>query len=789
MTNANAKYQLKLNETTALTGGAQYQLFALPITVETTQADIAPIENFHKQAASAMSMTDGVYNVDSLPPSTLQNSPNFTPNDPLIGTQWHFGFLGDIQKIWDEYTGDTVDVGVYDDGLQYTHQDLDGNYNAALQVTVSGNIIDPDPTATSDPHGTSVAGLIAAEGNNSEGVVGVAFEAGLTGVTIFSGPADINANFAGFLEAADQLDNFDVVNHSWGSSPSFNPAFRPGDVSVETKYLNALAAGRGGLGTVQVQAAGNNGANADGDWLNGTRATITIGAYDDDGDASFYSNHGASLHVSAPSSGSSSAGNLGQGTTDLLGGAGYSSTDYTTGFGGTSGATPIVTGVIALMMDANANLGWRDIQDILSVSATETGSGIGGALGPDEEHPWYYTGSGDWNGGGRHFSEDYGFGAVNAFNAVRMAEVWSLFDTAHTSANEDSFFNSYNASSLAIPDLGSIDFTFTVPASTDFSLDFVELTLDITHTFLPDLVIDITSPGGTTSRIFTNDGNSTLADSGWEWTFGINSLRGEMAAGDWTLSIADTAGADIGVLDRVDILGYGRDATSTGVNLANNTYHYTDEVFNALADEPARMTLNDSGGTDWLNLSAVSQNLVMDMRQGLTSTLGGSNFLTIGVGTDIENAVLGDGDDSLTGNAMDNIIYGMRGNDNIDSDAGNDSVYGGAGNDTLKGSLGNDILDGGDGIDSINHFFSNAGVTVNLDTGASSGGFAAGDTISNFENIFGSAFNDNLTGNAGVNDINGSDGNDKLNGMGGDDFLFGGLGDDKLTGGAGADHM
>ena len=95
-----------------------------------------------------------------------------------------------------------------------------------------------------------------------------------------------------------------------------------------------------------------------------------------------------------------------------------------------------MSGVVALMLDANPRLGkvslclvrWRrDVQDILAHSADRVG---GGAFG------WTHNGAKTFNGGGLHFSNDAGFGRIDAFTAVRKAEIWSLFVGPQTSRNE-----------------------------------------------------------------------------------------------------------------------------------------------------------------------------------------------------------------------------------------------------------------------------------------------------------------------------------------------------------------
>lgn len=66
------------------------------------------------------------------------------PSDPLYSLQWHFGLIGDIETIWNDYDGSGVHVVVYDTALEYDHPDLLANYDASMHfVDSSGNIYDP----------------------------------------------------------------------------------------------------------------------------------------------------------------------------------------------------------------------------------------------------------------------------------------------------------------------------------------------------------------------------------------------------------------------------------------------------------------------------------------------------------------------------------------------------------------------------------------------------------------------------------------------------------------------
>jgi hypothetical protein len=196
---------------------------------------------------------------------------SYRPDDPLYFDgkyyrQWHFlniGGLGSagkdtagIERVWADYRGNGVNVGVWDSGVERKHVDLDDNYNAALQPVGS----DWKPAGVSAYHGTAVAGLIAGE-NNGIGGVGVSFEASITGVRIFdtSNPA------------WSSLKAFDVTNHSWGYNGGGNYAR-----SELSAWKTSVETGRGGLGTINMKAAGNSQVNSQGEADNASRYTITV---------------------------------------------------------------------------------------------------------------------------------------------------------------------------------------------------------------------------------------------------------------------------------------------------------------------------------------------------------------------------------------------------------------------------------------------------------------------------------------------------------------------------------
>jgi large repetitive protein len=178
---------------------------------------------------------------------------------------------------------------------------------------------------------------------------------------------------------------------------------------------------------------------------------------------------------------------------------------------------------------------------------------------------------------------------------------------------------------------------------------------------------------------------------------------------------------------------------------------------------------------------------------GLIVTADGVNVIDgVGVGQilpdgDICTIVGTDGPNDLNGTAGPDVICAGAGDDVIDGFGGNDRIFGEGGNDTLRGGSGNDELSGGSGTDRVSYALAPRGVTVRLDLGTASGD--GNDTLSGFEDVFGSEFRDIIYGTGGPNEIFGNGGNDSIYGLGGDDHLIGGMGDDRMFGGSGDDEM
>jgi Ca2+-binding RTX toxin-like protein len=655
------------------------------------------------------------------------------PDDDLFAYQWGLNWLN-LYRVWDDYAGLGIEVAVHDNGVDQTHSDIAPNYDAG---------IDENPGVGA--HGTFVTAVVGGARGNG-GVVGVAYNATLA---VYTQPSLFDWSFAG-------LEDFDVVNNSW--SQSLDTLYVGGAGTLVSGSLEILAEeGRSGLGTISVFTAGNERELGDSaNYFDGanSRYSVTVAATKLDGSFAEYSNPGAAILVSAPGSQVVSA--------DITGSSGFSNSSYVLGAdyataSGTSASAPFVSGVIALMLEANPNLGWRDVQEILAYSAWNSDPAHGG---------WTINGATNSNGGGLYVSHDYGFGHVDALAAVRLAETWQQ---TRTSSNEVTATGSH-APSVSIPDNGSVSDVITI--ASDIEIDHVEVTVDIDHTLRGDLVIELTSPDGTTSVLMNrpgkdpndpNDRGSTGDDVAWR--FYTTHHWGESSAGDWTLTVRDLVTGEIGMLNSWSIKFHG-DTPSN-----DDTYIYTYDFGKFITGADAdRRVLEDSSGHDILNASAIFTNSSVDLRPGSTSELAG-NTLTIAPGTTIEDAYLGDGDDTVLGNDADN------------------SIFAGRGNDLLEGGEGDDELDGGAGSDTASYAGSAAAVEVDLAAETSSGGDAAGDTLTSIENLVGSGFDDALTGDAAENALRGGDGDDELAGGAGADMLAGEAGDDELDGGDGDDVM
>ena len=473
----------------------------------------------------------------------------FIPNDTLFPQQWHLLNLGqgggvagvdlNIVGVWDTLRGAGLTIGIVDDGVQADHPDLSSNFNAALSVNLNSNTFN----LSYDTHGTPVAGIVAARGNNGLGISGIAPESSLADIRLLGDWESDEADRAAMLHRNDVIQ---VKNNSWGATDGVGTLEGPGPLLADA-LVESTTTGRGGLGEVFVFAGGNGktyGEDVNYDGFANSIYVMAVGAVSDQGSQASYSEPGACLVAVGPSRGGTScSGRPGITTTDLVGTYGRNPggtceptfVDYTATFGGTSAATPAVAGVAALILQTNPTLSWRDVKEIIMRSATKVSAS-----------------DTDWgtNAAGVAHNHRFGGGLVNAGVAIALATNWSNLRAATVVSLLQTNLN------LPVPDndANGVSLYFTVTNS-GFRVEHAALTTTLPHPRFGDLAITLVSPSGTQSRLAEPHGSSGAGYNGWTFT----SVRhwGEQAQGIWTVRIADLAPGNFGTLNalRLDLHG------------------------------------------------------------------------------------------------------------------------------------------------------------------------------------------------------------------------------------------
>lgn len=540
--------------------------------------------------------------------NTGQNG--FADNSGIANTGGTLGTDINVNPVYTTYgyTGTGVLVAVVDTGLDIAHEDLAANVVAGGSWDfVNG---DTDPTNTVDTtgdHGTSVGGLIAMA-KNGIGGIGVASKASLKGFNALSSgfSADFIASLGGSASSPNSQDVM-VFNQSFGMGNEVDITINPAD---EAQYLDGVTNLRSGKGAIYVKSAGNgfrgfgsgpaycteantrgvSCQNASFDPANTLPYNIVMAALNAKGLKSSYSTAGSAVWVATPGgeygynasvasglisvaydpamvtadqSGCTSGYSRTAATSSAfnIGGANVSGLNtnchYTNTMNGTSSAAPMMSGVIALILEANPALTWREVKDILARTAVKVDASIApvtATLGTGGT----YTLVQGWitNGAGLHYHNWYGFGAVNAKAAVDMAKTYPLGTLAVFAST--GWIDS-GALSLSIPDDSttgvSVSFS-SVPTGTVEAAQVMVTTSNASLGYTGDLAIELTSPSGTKSILKTPfDGFSSTNLSGM--VLASNAFYGESSAGTWTVKVLDGWAGGTQSLTNVQLRLYG----------------------------------------------------------------------------------------------------------------------------------------------------------------------------------------------------------------------------------------
>lgn len=510
-------------------------------------------------------------------------------NDPLYVDQWHLkntaqpnvdgapgGTAGEdvnVEPAWSAAgcgTGNTcrgegVRVAVVDSGVEIAHEDLQANIATELSHNYVDGTTDPTSADPTEFHGTAVAGLIAARDLNNLGVRGVAPRANLVAYNFLENSSTVNKINAMTRNAAD----ISVSNNSWG--PEDNGLLHISEAVWRSAINTGLTTGRGGKGIVYLFAAGNGGCaigdppsvcdNSNYDGQANHRGVMAVAAVNDKGVKSSYSERGANVWVSAP--GGEFCSTHAISTLDRTGENGintaadtndYTNKNYTQCMNGTSSATPITAGVVALMLQANPDLGWRDVRWILAETAR---------VNNPANTEWAT------NSAGFSVNQNYGFGVVDAAAAVTAAKTWANLPAEKTFSP-----TAKTGLNLPIPDNNAVGVsdTITVTNSDIANIEYVEITFTATDNTANDNVagdleislVNTSTTNGVTSALTEahacrNDvGAAVVCTVPYNAAvFGSARHLGEPANGIWRLTVKDLGPADVGTFQAWRLKFYG----------------------------------------------------------------------------------------------------------------------------------------------------------------------------------------------------------------------------------------
>ncbi|NXV43083.1 PCSK5 convertase, partial [Uria aalge] len=449
-------------------------------------------------------------------------------NDPKWPSMWYMHCSDNthhcqsdmnIVGAWKRgYTGKNVVVTILDDGIERNHPDLMQNYDSQASFDVNGNDFDPMPrydASNENKHGTRCAGEVAATANNSHCTVGIAFNAKIGGVRMLDG------DVTDMVEAKSLSLNpqhIHIYSASWGPDDDGKTVDGPASLARQA-FENGIRMGRRGLGSVFVWASGNGGRSRDHcscDGYTNSIYTISISSTAESGKKPWYLEECASTLATTYSSGESYDRKII--TTDLR----QRCTDSHTG---TSASAPMAAGIIALALEANPFLTWRDIQHII-VRTSRAG----------------HLNANDWktNAAGYKVSHLYGFGLMDAEAMVIEAEKWTTVPPQHVCVeNTDRQIKTIRPDSV-VRSIYKATGCSDNPNHHVIYLEHVVVRITITHPRRGDLAIYLTSPSGTRSQLLANRLFDHSMEGFKNWEFMTTHCWSEKAAGDWILEICDT---------------------------------------------------------------------------------------------------------------------------------------------------------------------------------------------------------------------------------------------------------
>ncbi|XP_069784213.1 proprotein convertase subtilisin/kexin type 4-like isoform X2 [Narcine bancroftii] len=463
----------------------------------------------------------------------------FVPSDPLYRKQWYLNneIPNDLNVLsaWKQgYTGQGIVITILDDGIEKNHPDLAANYDPHASFDINDNDPDPQPRYNyndENRHGTRCAGEVAAVANNLCGV-GVAFNAKIGGVRMLDG------EITDVVEARSLSLNpqhIHIYSASWGPEDNGQTVEGPAMFASQA-FLKGITNGRGGLGSIFVWASGNGGFQHDDcncDGYTNSIYTLSVGSATQLGNVPWYSEACSSTLTTTYSSGTRMEKQIV--TTDLR----LRCTEKHTG---TSASAPLAAGIIALALEANPALTWRDMQHLV-VRASK---------------PLHLKAE-DWtkNGVGRKVSHHYGYGLLDAGLLVDLATKWLTVHPQRECSIEIIKFPQIISDKLIIK-----QYINACSGTKNYigSLEHVEARMSLSYTRRGDLRISLISPSRTRSKLVDVRPYDGSSNGYRDWTFMTTHCWDEDPKGIWTLEIENKGSSrNTGTLSYFKLQLYGTD--------------------------------------------------------------------------------------------------------------------------------------------------------------------------------------------------------------------------------------
>lgn len=558
---------------------------------------------------------------------------------------------GNVVSAWRYATGSGVTVALIDSGFDASVLTHFSSTSRSFASDGSTDLAPPDGTY----HGITTSGVVGAPGTD-DGPIGVAPNATIEGLKVTFGNFDVSP-FQAYVDALNYgagAGGASVINNSWGiggygvvapNSSYYAPWFSGLQQAVHT--------GRGGLGTVVVFAAGNDRASGDDIGLQAITSdprVIAVAGTTKAGVITDFSNRGAGLLTSA----------IGQDVLAPQPGLDSAQSYYI--MYGTSFAAPQVSAVAALMLQVNPTLGWRDVQEIIAASSYAP---------PPSAGSFTTNAAGNWNGGGMHFSNDLGFGVLDANVAVNLARAWTLQSTDANLLNT----TITQGARWTIGANGTASSSMQVGA--DARVEHVQVKLSDTGLLAAYSTLVLISPGGTRSVLNDQTGmvqgvdqTNRLDLTGYSIT--SNAFWGEMAQGTWTLQATNLAGQTATINDWSLTL-WGDAASHAAPALI-----YTPE-FARLAGANAARTIVDATGQGTSTIDLIA------LRGTTTLNLNGGQGQIDGVAVTVKAGLT---DLNASGSTGALIVTTAATDSRIVAGEGITTIYGGGGADTITAGSG-----------------------------------------------------------------------------------------------------